>query len=579
MKLATYLFKRLQQLGVDSMHGVPGDFNLTLLDYVEPAGLRWVGSANELNAGYAADAYSRVKGIGAIVTTFGVGELSAINAIAGAFAERAPVVHIVGIPSRPMQDNRVPVHHTFKDGNFDRFAQAQALFTVAQARLWDPRTSADQIDECLRQCLHHSRPVYIEVPVDMVHAQIPDERLETPLQLVSHEPTRSQDRLIGRILDKIHSAKKPIIMMDGESRGIGIVQDVQDFSKATGWPTYVAGFAKGLLDETQPNFHGIYKAKFGEPEAEAFFKDADLILCFGPHFSTTNSFATTAIPNPATTISFSHNETGFQGELIRDSPAKYVVPKLLQAVDLGKAKAVYTTYPSLPRDSLLPLSEVPADAPLAQDRLWKLVGNFLRPGDILMAETGTSAYGSRIIPLPKHAQYFSCVTWLSIGYMLPAAQGAAMATEELIKASKLDSDVKNPRTILFIGDGSFQMTTQELATIVRHNLNVIVVLVNNDGYTVERCIHGKDETYNGISHWNYLKAPALFGARDDAYTATARTYGELQKVFSDEKLTDGEGLRMVEIFLDRDDAPPGPLFDYMEVQKAGNGILFEKDEE
>ena len=153
-----------------------------------------------------------------------------------------------------------------------------------------------------------------------------------------------------------------------------------------------------------------------------------------------------------------------------------------------------------------------------------------------------------------------------------------MATEELIKASKFHQDVKESRTILFIGDGSFQMTTQELATIIRHNLNVIVVLVNNDGYTVERCIHGKDETYNGISPWNYLKAPALFGAGDDAYTATARTYGELEKVFNDEKLKDGQGLRMVEIFLDRDDAPKGPLFDYMEVQKAGNGILAEKEE-
>lgn len=578
MKLATYLFKRLQQLGVDSVHGVPGDFNLTLLDYVEPAGLRWVGSANELNAGYAADGYSRIKGIGAIVTTFGVGELSAINAIAGAFSERAPVVHIVGIPSRPMQDSRLLVHHTMKDGDFTRFAKAQELFTVAQARLWDPRTSAEQIDEVLRQCLHHSRPVYIEVPVDMVSAQVSEERLSQPLQLIQPEPTRSQDKLISRVLDKIHSAKKPIILLDGESRGLGLVEEVQKLSKATGWPTYVTGFAKGLLDETQPNFHGIYKAKFGEEEVATFFKESDLILCFGPHFSTTNSYGNTALPNPETTISFSHNETVFQNELIRDSPAKFVVPKIVQGVDVEKAKAVYTTYPSLPRDVTIPFSEVPADAPLAHDRLWKVVGNFLRPGDILMGETGTSSYGSRIVPLPKYSRYFTHVTWLSIGYMLPAAQGAAMATEELIKASKL-ADVKDSRTILFIGDGSFQMTTQELATIVRHNLNVIVVLVNNDGYTVERCIHGKDEGYNGISTWNYLKAPAFFGAGDDAYTATAKTYGELEKVFSDPKLTDGKGLRMVEIFMDRDDAPPGPLFDYMVAQNAGNGILMEKDED
>lgn len=487
------------------------------------------------------------------------------------------MVHIVGVPSRPMQDDRVLLHHSMKDGDFTRFAQAHALFTVAQARLWDPRTSAEQIDEVLRQCLHHSRPVYIEVPVDMVSAQVSEERLSQPLQLIQLEPTRNQDRLINRVLDKIHSAKQPVILLDGESRGIGIVQDVQEFSKATGWPTYVTGFAKGLLDETEPNFHGIYKAKFGEAAAETFLKEADLILCFGPHFSTTNTYGNAALPNTATTISFSHNETVFQGELIRDTPAKYLVPKILQRVEIAKTKSVYTTYPDLPRDSLLAFSEVSADAPLAHDRLWNVVGNFLRPGDILMGETGTSSYGSRLVALPKHARYFTHVTWLSIGYMLPAAQGAAMATEELIKASKFHQDVKESRTFLFIGDGSFQMTTQELATIIRHNLNVIVVLVNNDGYTVERCIHGKDETYNSVPAWNYLKAPAFFGA-SDAYTATARTYGELEKVFSDEKLTDGQGLRMVEIFLGRDDAPQGPLFDYMEVQKAGNGILVEKEE-
>src|SRR4051794_27575791 len=154
--LAEYLFIRLRQLGVGAIHGVPGDYNLTLLDYVEPTGLLWVGNANELNAGYAADGYARIKGVGALVTTFGVGELSAINAIAGAFTERAAVVHIVGTPPRASQDGRLKIHHTFNDGEYRRFGLMAAQVTVAQANLRDPRTCPEQIDEVLRQCLIHS---------------------------------------------------------------------------------------------------------------------------------------------------------------------------------------------------------------------------------------------------------------------------------------------------------------------------------------------------------------------------------------------------------------------------------------
>ncbi|CEJ81174.1 Putative Pyruvate decarboxylase [[Torrubiella] hemipterigena] len=575
VKLATYLYQRLRQLGVDSLHGVPGDFNLTLLDYVEPAGLRWVGSANELNAAYAADGYSRVKGVGALVTTFGVGELSAINAIAGAFSERAAVVHIVGIPARPLQDGQVLVHHTLKDGNFTRFSQAHALFTVAQARLWDPRTSAEQIDECLRQCLHHSRPVYIEVPVDLVSAPLDASRLEQPLQRIPSEPVGNCDRVVASVLEKIHSAKQPLILFDGESRGMGIVEEVQALTKTTGWPTWATCFSKGLLDETASNFHGIYKGKWDEESIKTFFSEADLILCFGPHFSTTNSYGGTAIPNASTTISLSYTEANVCGELFRDVPGKFLATKLVQGIDASKIKK-YEPYPELPRDYLIPYADVVSDEPLTHDRLWQTVGNFLRPGDILMGETGTCANGVRVTPLPLHTRLFTAVTWLSIGYMLPAAQGAALAQQELMDSNKYHG-IKDARTVLFIGDGSFQMTAQELATIIRHNVNVVVVLVNNDGYTIERCIHGRSQRYNDVTPWRYLKAPEFFGAPEDHYTATIRTWRDLEKVFTDEKLVNGTGLRMVELFLDRDDAPQGPIQDYMTWQKAGNGIMEEKE--
>ncbi|KAH7160743.1 thiamine pyrophosphate enzyme [Dactylonectria macrodidyma] len=568
IKVAEYLFRRLRQLGIDSIHGVPGDFNLTLLDYVEPAGLLWVGNANELNAAYATDGYARIKGIGALITTFGVGELSAINAIAGAYAERAPVVHIVGTPVRSSQDARVLQHHTFNDGEYRRFSQMHAHVTVAQTRLWDAEKCPEQIDWTLQQCLLHSRPVYIEVPVDVVDALVSDERLSSEIRVPVNEPTPTQEAVLAKVLDKLYAAERPIIFVDGEIRAQGIVEHVQEFVTSTKWPTWTTPFGKGLLNETSSNFHGIYRGKYDDPEVQQFINDADLVVCFGPHFSSTNTFAFSSVPKPEVTISFTDTEVNFQSEVIRDMSARAMVPRLLKNLDVSKVKS-YDTYPKLPRDYLVSFSDVPSTDPITQDRSWRLLANFLRPGDILLGETGTAGYGAREMSLPPRTRLFTPVTWLSIGYMLPAAQGAALAQRELMAASKYHG-IKNARTILLIGDGSFQMTAQELSTIIFNNLNVVVFLINNDGYTIERCIHGATQRYNDVASWRYLQAPSFFGAEEDAYTATAKTWGELENVLGNEKLTDGTGLRMVEVIMDREDAPEGPLSQYLIAQKKKN---------
>ncbi|KAJ9401370.1 hypothetical protein DTO282F9_1567 [Paecilomyces variotii] len=567
IEVAGYLFHRLRQMGVGSVHGVPGDYNLTLLDYVEPAGLRWVGNANELNAAYATDGYARIKGIGALVTTFGVGELSAANAIAGAYTERAPVVHIVGTPARELQDARKLIHHTFNDGEYRRFAQIHAHLTVAQASLRDPRMIPEQIDDVLRQCIIHSRPVYIEIPVDLVDQRVPDDRLSTAINISVTSPLQPQNGVLDRILGRMYSAKQPIILVDGESRALGILDDVQKLIHATNWPTWSTCFGKGLLDETLPNFHGIYRGRFDEAAVRTFIDTADLVLCFGPHFSSTNTFSYSNIPNVDKTIFFTDTEVTFGSEVVRDVPAKHISSLLIENIDISKIYR-YDPYPNLPRDQALSFSDVTGGERITQDRLWKLLASFLRPGDIVLGETGTPGYGVRQMSLPKHTRLFTPVTWLSIGYMLPAAQGAALAQEELVISSNYNG-IQDARTILLIGDGSFQMTAQELGTIIRHQLNVVIFLINNDGYTIERCIHGRNQRYNDIARWRYLQAPGFFGAQEDTFTASASTWQELEKILTNETVSSGKGLRFIELLLDREDAPAGPLSYLLENQKTG----------
>ncbi|KAI0429893.1 thiamine diphosphate-binding protein [Xylaria sp. FL1042] len=565
LKLAEYLFARLKQLGIGAVHGVPGDFNLTLLDYVEPAGLKWVGNANELNAGYAADGYARIKGIGALVTTFGVGELSAINAIAGAYAERAAVVHIVGTPDRPTQDERRLVHHTFNDGEFGRFAQMVVPVTVAQVDLKDPRTSPELIDHALRQCLLHSRPVYIQVPVDMVSVPVSTESLSSEIRVPSTERTAYSDEIIDKVLGMIYEAKQPTILVDGETRACGIVELVQRLVEVTGWPSWTTAFGWGLLDETTPNVHGIYRGSFDTPATYKFFREeSDLVLCFGAHFSTTNSYMSTSIPKAGAAIYITHTEIKIRNQVFRDIPAQLAVTQLLEKLDLSRTVA---SAPStdLSRPSLDGYSEAHKDKPITQASFWPMVSKIVRVGDILLGETGSAGHGCRDMPLPKHVRTFVPVTWLSIGYMVGAAQGAALAQRELIAASKYHG-IQSARTILFIGDGSFQMTAQELGTIIRHNLDVTVVLINNDGYTIERVIHGLKQGYNDVAAWRYLQAPAFFGAREDTFTAKVKTLGELQGLLETEQFNKVEGFKMVEVLMDREDVPQGPLTWLLETQ-------------
>ncbi|KIW64664.1 hypothetical protein PV04_09582 [Phialophora macrospora] len=570
VKLADYLLTRLHQLGVRSIHGVPGDYNLTLLDHVEPVGIHWVGNSNELGAGYAADGYARIKGIGALITTFGVGELSAINAIAGAYCERAPVVHVVGTPDRPTQEARLKVHHTFGDGEYGRFAQMYAHITVAQASLWDAQSAPEQIDSVLKQCVLHSRPVYIQVPVDLVDVPVDAGRLTSePLSLgtVSTAATPSQDLALSVVLERVKSAKQPMILVDGETRALRITDDVQSIVQTTKWPTFVTNFSKGLVDETLPNVHGVYLGSYDQ-KAKAFVDSCDLVLCFGPHFTTTNSVQTSGIPPTAATISFTDNEIHVGEQIYRDVPinsAVFQLRKELSVLNLQPFTTPSSDFHSEDNNTIS-LASLPTDQTITQGKMWRVFSDFLRPGDIVMGETGTASYGIQELRLASHSRAFAAVTWLSIGYMLPAAQGVALAQRELV-ASSAYHGLSRARTILFIGDGSFQMTVQELGTIIREDLDVIVFLLNNDGYTIERAIHGLHQKYNDVARWRYLQAPQFLGADAGVFTARVKTWGDLQGVFATEEFTSGKGLRMVEIMLDREDVLEGPLLDLLLKEK------------
>lgn len=462
------------------------------------------------------------------------------------------------------------------DGEYGHFADMYRHVTVAQADLSDPRTAAQLLDAALAQCLLHSRPVYIQVPLDMVTKQVPRAALDTHIE----KPLTIEDEshlAVSRIVtERMYASKKPMILVDGESLAFGILGELDQLIKKTGWPTWTSNFGKGCVDETLPNARGVYQGSYASKEDQEYFKSADLVLCFGPHFSGTNSYFGAGIPPAKTTIFFKSSSVVIEDNVHRDMPAKRILSTIVGQVDTASLKEISTGLPAfkgVPRLN----GEAQDSEKLTHVNLFSALQGSLRPGDIVLGETGTAGYGARALKLPKHSRLFNPVTWLSIGYMLPATQGAALAQRELDQAGKWQGkeDGVPPRALLLIGDGSLQMTAQELSTIIREKLNVTIVLLNNDGYTIERCIHGKDQQYNDVARWKYLKAPALFGAEDGsdgegeykAYTAKATQVGELRRALDAANDRRGvAGLEMIEVVLDREDASP-PLADMLAKQK------------
>ncbi|KAF4996146.1 hypothetical protein FDECE_12571 [Fusarium decemcellulare] len=560
--LADYLWRRLAELGLRSVHGVPGDYNLTLLDYLDSNGLHWVGNANELCSGYAADGYARIKGIGALATSFGVGELSAINAIGGAYAEKAPVVHIVGTPPTGVQKAGVCVHHSLGDGNYRVFADMYKFVTVAQANLTDPSTAPEMIDKTLRECVQQSRPVYIEMPTDMVQAKVPAPESPIDLSIPGYNETL-EDQLVDEVVSRIQGSKKPMILVDGFSARFGAKDEINEVVRLTGFPTLTTSCGKGIVSEGLDNFHGVHFGSAGPPGHQEWAQSRDLVLRFCALNSDTNTFGHTAQPESKVTATFDSDSIHMTGTSTSSAEGQAISLKSALTKLLGRLKHLeLPTAEPYPKEcgslrQMLHDLKTPDDGAIVdQYSFWPLISNFIKSGDIVMTETGTALYGGQSLILPDDTTLINSMIWLSIGYMLAACQGASLAQRDMCQ----DGSGCPGRTILFEGEGSLQMTAQSISDIIRNKLDVIIFVLNNKGYTVERIIHGFDAVYNDVQDWRHLEAPSYFGAPKDDPSYPVRTFsagnwGELRAILQHAGLQEGKGLNMVEIMMEVDDAP------------------------
>lgn len=224
-----------------------------------------------------------MNGIGALITTFGVGELSAINGIAGAFSEHIPVVHIVGYPSTISQRNGMLLHHTLGNGDFNVFANMNTEISCDVAKLNNPSEVADQIDHALRQCWVRSRPVYITLPTDMAQAKVEGARLSQPIDLSEPINEKEQeDYVVDVILKYLNSAKNPMLLVDACAIRHRVLAEIHDLIDKTGLPVFVTPMGKSAVNENHSSFGGVYAGAGSHPlEVKDIVESSDLIITIG----------------------------------------------------------------------------------------------------------------------------------------------------------------------------------------------------------------------------------------------------------------------------------------------------------
>lgn len=541
--LGRYLFERLRQLEVNTIFGLPGDFNLSLLDKIyDVPGLRWAGNANELNAAYAADGYSRVKKLAALVTTFGVGELSALNGIAGAYSESVGIVHIVGVPSVSSQAKQLLLHHTLGNGDFTVFHRMSSNISQTTAFIKDINSAPAEIDRCIRDAYVHQKPVYLALPANLVDDTVSSELLRHPIDLsLSENDPEPEQEAIETILDLIRKAQNPVILVDACAARHDVKQETRDLVDATQFPVFVTPMGKGVVDEQHPRFGGVYVGTLSKGDVKEAVESADLVLSVGALLSDFNTGS----------FSYSYktkNIVEFHSDYIKIKNATFPgvqFKPLLQKLNKFVAKAAQGYVPQpVPTLKLINSPNEP-ETPLTQEWLWTKVSSFLREGDIVITETGTSAFGIVQTRFPSNTIGISQVLWGSIGYSVGATLGAVAAADEI---------EPNRRVILFVGDGSLQLTVQEISTMIRWGLKPYLFVLNNDGYTIERLIHGEKATYNDVQSWDHLALLPAFGAKN--YEAIrVSNIGEFSELIESKEFNKNDKIRLIEIMLPVMDAP------------------------
>ena len=526
--IGEYLLKKLRDYGVDHIFGIPGDYVVQFFDLIEKGPIQHIGMTREDTSGFAADAYARIKGMGAACVTYGVGGLSMINAVTAAYAEKSPLVVISGAPGIKERREGALLHHKGRD-----FYTQQRIYdeiTVASALLDEPFTAFNEIDRVLDAVYRQKRPGYIELPRDMVSTQ--GQVHQRPSTDGHHSDPETLDAALANAIGFINQSENPIILAGADLHRFGYQNKLLRLTEEKQIPVVTTLLGKSVMPEAHPLYLGIYGGGMSRDEVSMLVETSDCVIILGAFMTDVNLGIYTAklersrclyATSDRIAVGYSTYEDITFGDFIDGLRS----PKLQERGDIDLEWVMEVPEPF----------KIAPDQPLTMHRLFQQLNLRLRENMTIIPDVGDSLWAAADLRLPERTEFISLAYYTSMGFAIPAAIGAQLGKP-------------TSRPFVVVGDGAFQMTGTELSTTIRYGLNPIVLILNNQGYgTVRPFIEG---SFNDIENWDYTRVPELFGT---GRAFAVRTEGEFDTAMN-AALAETQHFVLIEAALGKSDMSP-----------------------
>jgi TPP-dependent 2-oxoacid decarboxylase len=490
--IGQYLIDRILAAGADHMFGVPGDFIISWMSRAENSRLKLITTSDEQGAGFAADAYARRRGFGVVAITYGVGGLKVTNSTGQAYAEQSPVLVISGAPGLIESQTHAMIHHKVR--SFDSQLKVFQEITCAQAMIDNPVTACQQIDSVIAQILLHQRPGYIELPRDLesVEVEIPDSALPNPY--IPRQPTTLPENLAASIREVQHmlaNAQRPVIALGIQLVRHGLLEKIVQFAEKNNIPMVTTLLSKSAIDETHPQFMGVFAGKMSRAEISSYVENSDCLIVLGAYISDMDTGVYSARVDPTKVVHATDDSLRISRHVYEKVSFKAFVQAVTELLPNHAFEADY------PRIAALATASIGDDADtLTVSTLFARLAPSITAKTVVIADPGDALFGAIDLPIKDGKDFLACGYYASLGFAVPAAIGVATADKSL-------------RPIVLVGDGAFQMTGMELSVALRYGYDPIVIVLNNDGYLTERLI--LEGQFNDITPWRYAKLPEVLG--------------------------------------------------------------------
>jgi len=528
VSIGQYLIQRMQAYGIDDVFGIPGDYILTFYGMLEKSPINVVGCTREDCAGFAADAYARVHGMGAVCVTYCVGGLSVCNSIAGAYAEKSPVLVISGSPGLEERVNNPLLHHKVRD--FRTQIEVFEKLCVACAELNDPVVAFREIDRVLDAMARFKRPGYIEIPRDMVDV-VP--HISHAYHHGSADPdTSATDEAADEAATLLTKSQRPVVIAGVEIHRFGLQDKVVALAEQMKTPMAATLLGKSVIPEKHPLYIGLYEGAMGRAEVTRLVEESDCVLLLGAFMTDLNLGIFTANLDPVKCIYATSEQLRIRHHHYHGVSLQDFIERLAKRKPSPPVRAI----PADIRAERKPFV-LDAQAPLTTRRLIARLDDQLDDETIVIADIGNSLFAATELTIHAKTEFISPAYYTSMGFSVPAALGALTARPDA-------------RVIVIVGDGAFQMTGNELSTIVRRKLNPLVIVLDNEGYGTERFLHAGEWEYNNVHPWKYSKLPELYNG-GTGYEV--RTEGEFEAALT-RAWADRSGMSLIHAHIPRNEA-------------------------